>query len=280
MSKGKYSRLERKFLLIRKSFLFSWQVKLFLFIGNFLLSLQIPDYQQAFSERVPNLYNMTNLFITFDRLNRFSRILVLKVIVWVSILHHWKFKNTVKNINHMMTLRLNSMRLAFGERSIKAHKIYKHKNLISAWRGVKTRNVTSLIKQFCALLLTFRQKPVLPTVKNFWWLKVVKISKWNFSWKTKRIFLHRFRFQGRILNSFKMFKSSKYELRTIKWSSMAPKSTKGEKSLTWVKCLIRRKWNLEILMIIYGFLESYWLVLMGPCEKLMKKNLFQFFGSK
>ncbi len=55
-------KLERKFLLIRKSFLFRrklsfWQVKLFLFIDNRLLTLQIPDYQQAYfwaciSERI------------------------------------------------------------------------------------------------------------------------------------------------------------------------------------------------------------------------------------
>jgi hypothetical protein len=33
---------------------------------------------------------------------------------------------------------------------------------------------------------------------------------------------------------------------------MAPESTKGEKSPTCFKCLIRKKSNIEILMIMYG----------------------------
>jgi hypothetical protein len=43
----------------------------------------------------------------------------------------------------------------------------------------------------------------------------------------------------------------------------AQESTEGEKSPTWVKCSIRKKSNIEILMTIYGFMGSYWLVLMG-----------------
>ncbi len=46
--------LKRKYFLISRNFLplqkenFFWQAKLFLFIDNLLLTLQIPDYQQAF----------------------------------------------------------------------------------------------------------------------------------------------------------------------------------------------------------------------------------------
>ncbi len=49
---------------------------------------------------------------------------------------------------------------------------------------------------------------------------------------------------------------------------VAPKLTEGEKSPTWVKCLIRRKSNLEILMSIYGL--NGWLVLTCPGKKLTK----------
>jgi hypothetical protein len=38
-----------------------------------------------------------------------------------------------------------------------------------------------------------------------------------------------------------VFKRSKQDLRIIKWSTEAPKSTEGEKSQTWVKCLARKK---------------------------------------
>ncbi len=64
----------------------------------------------------------------------------------------------------------------------------------------------------------------------------------------------------RILNFLKMFKRSNQDLRTIKWSTEAPKSTEGEKSPTWVKCSIRRNSNIEILMSIYVFMESQWFV--------------------
>jgi hypothetical protein len=48
----------------------------------------------------------------------------------------------------------------------------------------------------------------------------------------------------------------------------ALESTEGEKSPTWVECLIRKKFNIEILMTIYGLMGSYWLVLMGLQEKI------------
>jgi hypothetical protein len=57
----------------------------------------------------------------------------------------------------------------------------------------------------------------------------------------------------RLLNSLKMFKTRKHDLRIIKWFTVAPESTEGEKSPTEVKCFIRRKSNLDILMTIYGF---------------------------
>ncbi len=58
---------------------------------------------------------------------------------------------------------------------------------------------------------------------------------------------------------------------------MAPESTEGEKSPTWVKCSVRKKSNIEILMTIYGFVDSYWSVLMGSCEKFRTFNLFHCF---
>jgi hypothetical protein len=57
---------------------------------------------------------------------------------------------------------------------------------------------------------------------------------------------------------------------------VAPESTEGEKSPTWVKCSIHKKSNIEILMIIYGFMGSYWLVLMGFQEKIKKNFFFTF----
>ncbi len=61
---------------------------------------------------------------------------------------------------------------------------------------------------------------------------------------------------GKDIKFRKMFKWSKQDLRTIKWSTEAPESTEGEKSSTWIKCSIRRKSNREILMSIYGFMGS------------------------
>ncbi len=55
------------------------------------------------------------------------------------------------------------------------------------------------------------------------------------------------------------------------WS---PESTKDEKSPTWVKSSVRKKSNIEVLMTIHGFMGSYWLVLMGSCEKLRTFSLF------
>ncbi len=61
------------------------------------------------------------------------------------------------------------------------------------------------------------------------------------------------------------------------WSKMAPKSTKGEKSPTWVKCSMNEKSNIEALMTIYGFMGSYWLVLMRSCEKFRTFIFFHCF---
>ncbi len=58
---------------------------------------------------------------------------------------------------------------------------------------------------------------------------------------------------------------------------MAPESTEGEKSPTWVKCLVRKKSNIEILLAVYSFLGSYWLVLMRPCEKFWFFDFFHCF---
>ncbi len=61
----------------------------------------------------------------------------------------------------------------------------------------------------------------------------------------------------------------------------SPESNEGEKSPTWVKCLIRKKSNIEVLMIIYGLMGSYyWLVLMGSCEKFRNFIFFIVFGLK
>jgi hypothetical protein len=57
----------------------------------------------------------------------------------------------------------------------------------------------------------------------------------------------------------------------------APESTEGEKSSTSVKCSINKKSNIEILMIIYGFMGSYWLVLMGSFKKFRTFNFFNCF---
>jgi hypothetical protein len=57
----------------------------------------------------------------------------------------------------------------------------------------------------------------------------------------------------------------------------SPESTEGEKSPTWVNCSVRKKSNIEILMTIFGFLESYWLFLMGSCEKFRTFNFFHCF---
>jgi hypothetical protein len=43
-----------------------------------------------------------------------------------------------------------------------------------------------------------------------------------------------------------MMYRAKYDLRTIKWSTVSPKSNEGEKSPNQVKCLERRKSNLEL----------------------------------
>jgi hypothetical protein len=60
----------------------------------------------------------------------------------------------------------------------------------------------------------------------------------------------------------------------------APESTEGEKSSTWVKYSIRKKSNIEILMTIYGFMGSYWIVLLGLQEKIRNLNFFIVFGLK
>ncbi len=69
----------------------------------------------------------------------------------------------------------------------------------------------------------------------------------------------------------------KHNLRTLQWSSVASESTEGEKSPTQVKCSVRKKSNIEILMSIYGFLGTYWLVLMVPCKKFRTFNFFHCF---
>ncbi len=58
---------------------------------------------------------------------------------------------------------------------------------------------------------------------------------------------------------------------------MAPESTEGEKSPTWVKCFIRRKSNIEILLAIYDLMGSYWLVLIRLHEKFRTINFFHNF---
>ncbi len=58
---------------------------------------------------------------------------------------------------------------------------------------------------------------------------------------------------------------------------VAPELTEGEKSPTWVKCSVRKKSNIKVLMTIYGFMGSYWLVLMGSCEKFRTINFFHCF---
>jgi hypothetical protein len=40
----------------------------------------------------------------------------------------------------------------------------------------------------------------------------------------------------------------------------------GVKSPTWVKCSVRKKSNIEVPMSKYGFLGSYWTVLIRPQE--------------
>ncbi len=57
---------------------------------------------------------------------------------------------------------------------------------------------------------------------------------------------------------------------------MAPESTEGEKSPTWVKCFIRRKSNIEVLMTIYGLMGSYWIVLIRLHEKF-RTSIFFFY---
>jgi hypothetical protein len=51
----------------------------------------------------------------------------------------------------------------------------------------------------------------------------------------------------------------------------------GEKSPTSVKYSIRRKSNIEILMAKYGFMGSYWLLLIRPQEKFRTLNFFFHF---
>jgi hypothetical protein len=81
----------------------------------------------------------------------------------------------------------------------------------------------------------------------------------------------------RILNSTMRFIIEKHDLRTFLWSTMAPESTEGENSPTWVKCSIHKKSNSEILMTICSFMGSYWIVLMRLQEKYRTFNFFYCF---
>ncbi len=40
---------------------------------------------------------------------------------------------------------------------------------------------------------------------------------------------------------------------------------------------MNKKSNIEVLMTIYGFMRSYWLVLMGSCEKFRTFDFFDCF---
>jgi hypothetical protein len=85
----------------------------------------------------------------------------------------------------------------------------------------------------------------------------------------------------RILNFRKMFKWSKQDLRTIKWSTEAPKSPEGETSSTWVKRSIRRKSNREILMSIYMVLwEAIGLFKLVQAKNSWKKKFCSSFSDR
>ncbi len=79
------------------------------------------------------------------------------------------------------------------------------------------------------------------------------------------------------LNSTMRLITQKYNLISFQWSTVAPESTEGEKSPTWVKCSVRKKSNIEILMTIYDLLGIQWLVLMGSREKFRTFNFFHYF---
>ncbi len=71
----------------------------------------------------------------------------------------------------------------------------------------------------------------------------------------------------RILKSLKMIKRSKQDLRIIKWSTEALKTTEGEKSQTWVKCSIRRNPNLiESIVLFVMFTSCSWTQTSKPAK--------------